>query len=36
MSPEPRGAVDEWMKQEVYSSYVGLSMSPTSETPGVD
>jgi len=36
MSPEPQGAFDERMKQEVYSPYVGLSMSPLGETPGGD
>jgi len=33
MSPEAQDAFDERMKQEVYSSYVDLSMSPPGKTP---
>jgi hypothetical protein len=36
MTPEPQSAFDERMKQEVYSAYVGLSMSPPGEIPGRD
>jgi hypothetical protein len=36
MSPEPQDAFDERMKQEFYSSYVDLSMSPPGEPPGLD
>ena len=36
MSPEAQDAFDERMKQEFYSPYVDLSMSPPSQMPGLD
>jgi hypothetical protein len=34
MSPKALDAFDERMKQEFYSSYLDLSMSPPSQMPG--
>jgi hypothetical protein len=36
MSPEPQDAFDDWMKLEVYSSYLNPSMSPVPYRRGLD